>query len=88
MNKLTRGLMSGASLAALSLGSISVAEAGNITITASTGPVLVTAAQVYSFIDVTPTGTVNGDVTNNGVVGVGNSFGIRIANCGRRYRQQ
>jgi len=83
MNKLTRGLMSGASLAALSLGSISVAEAGNITITASTGPVLVTAAQVYSFIDVTPTGTVNGDITNDGVVGVGNSFGIRIANGGK-----
>src|SRR5689334_10468291 len=82
MNKLTRGLMSGASLAALSLGSISVAEAGNITISASTGAVAVTAAQVYSFITVTGTGTVNGDITNDGVVGVGSAFGISIANGG------
>jgi hypothetical protein len=83
MNKLTRGLMSGASLAALSLGSISVAEAGNITIVGSTGAVTVTAAQVYSFIEVTPTGTVNGDITNDGVVGVGSAFGISIDNGGQ-----
>src|SRR6476660_3934093 len=83
MNKLTRGLMSGASLAALSLGSISVAEAGNITIAASSGAVLVTGAQVYSFISVTGTGTVNGDITNDGVVGVGSPFAINIANGGR-----
>jgi len=83
MNKLTRGLMSGASLAALSLGSISVAEAGNITISASSGAVQVTAAQVYSFIEVTGTGTVNGDITNDGVVGVGNAFGIEVLNGGK-----
>jgi outer membrane autotransporter protein len=83
MNKLTRGLMSGASLAALSLGSISVAEAGNITISASTGSVLVTAAQVYSFIEVTGTGTVNGDITNDGVVGVGSGFAIEVLNGGK-----
>jgi uncharacterized protein with beta-barrel porin domain len=82
MNKLTRGLMSGASLAALSLGSISVAEAGNISIVASTGAVSVTAGQVFSFIEVTSTGTVNGDITNNGVVGVGSSFAISIDNGG------
>ena len=82
MNKLTRGLMSGASLAALSLGPISVAEAGNITISASTGAVFVTAAQVFSFIEVTGTGVVNGDITNTGVVGVGSSVGIEVLNGG------
>src|SRR5689334_5890809 len=82
MNKLTRGLMSGASLAALSLGSISVAEAGSISIVASTAAVSVTAGQVFSFIEVTSTGTVNGDITNNGVVGVGSSFAISIDNGG------
>src|SRR5512143_737639 len=83
MNKLTRGLMSGASLAALSLGPISVAEAGNITINASTGAVQVTAAQVYSFIEVTGTGTVNGDITNDGVVGVGSAVAIEVLNGGK-----
>src|ERR1041384_4085395 len=82
MNKLTRGLMSGASLAALSLGPISVAEAGNITISASTGAVFVTAAQVFSFIEGTGTGVVNGDITNTGVVGVGSSVGIEVLNGG------
>jgi len=82
MNKLTRGLMSGASLAALSLGPISVAEAGNISIVASTGAVAVTAGQVFSFIEVTSTGTVNGDITNSGVVGVGSAFAISIDNGG------
>src|SRR5689334_5560489 len=83
MNKLTRGLMSGASLAALSLGSISVAEAGNITISASTGAVAVTAAQVFSFIEVTGTGIVNGDITNSGVVGVGSPFALEVLGGGQ-----
>lgn len=83
MNKLTRGLMSGASLAALSLGPISVAEAGNITVNASTGAVVVTAAQVFSFIEVTGTGVVNGDITNSGVVGVGSPVAIEVLNGGQ-----
>ena len=70
MNKLTRGLMSGASFAALSLGSAHVAEAANITVTGATPSVTVAATQVYSYISVTTGGDVAGDVTNNGVVGL------------------
>lgn len=79
MNGLARGLLSGASLAALSLGGVTAAQAAHIAVSSTVAAVTVTHAQAFDFIEVLSTGRVIGSITNDGVVELpGQSFGISV----------
>src|SRR6516164_9795529 len=81
MNGLARGLLSGASLAALTMATLSAAEAAGLTISSAVSAVTVATAE--DFIVVTGTGHVAGKVTNNGQVGLpGQPVAIHVAGGG------
>src|ERR1700744_6494152 len=72
MNKLVRGLLSGASLATIQLAAVSAARAAGTTIS---GPgtingFTVTSAQQFDFIEVDNAAVITGDLTNEGTVGI------------------
>ncbi|MGN6516603.1 MAG: autotransporter domain-containing protein [Rhizomicrobium sp.] len=69
MNKLVRRLLSGASLATLQLCAGTAARAAGTTINTTRGAFTVTAGQSFDFIQVTGTGHITGDLTNEGTIG-------------------
>ena len=80
MNKLIRGLLSGASLATLQLCAVTAARAAGTTV--SGGPYSAVTNLPGSNVDyILVTGaTITGDLTNEGTVGPGNSYGIDVTN--------
>lgn len=80
MNKLVRGLLSGASLVTLQLCAVSAARAAGTTITGAHGSVTNAAGNTVDFIQVTAA-TITGDLTNEGTVSPGSgSYGIDVTN--------
>ncbi|HSM95010.1 MAG TPA: hypothetical protein VLT91_03135, partial [Rhizomicrobium sp.] len=79
MNKLVRGLLSGASLVTLQLCAVTAARAAGTTITGSHGAITNPAGSTQDYIFVTGA-TITGDLTNEGTVGPGASFGIDVVN--------
>ena len=82
MNKLVRGLLSGASLATLQLAAVSAARAAGTTISgANLNGFTVTSAQQFDFIEVDNATVITGDLTNEGTVGI-SSTAIDVSGAG------
>ncbi|HEY8950629.1 MAG TPA: hypothetical protein VIM56_17220, partial [Rhizomicrobium sp.] len=79
MNKLLRGLLSGASLATLQLCAVSAARAAGTTISGVHGAITNPSGSNLDYILVSGA-TITGDLTNEGTINPGDGYGIDVAN--------